>query len=222
MKKLELPNVTLIALTNKDFEGHKKAIDKSCEGIEFGAVKLIWDEKITSIDEWNRKIVFELHNYVDTSHALLIHGDGYVINPHIWEQKYTGELQAFLKGYYPDKFPNSYRLGELWMNYDYVGAPWPLPKDDYSYRTPEGEIIRVGNSVSLRSKKLMQIPSTHNLEWKEYYGNTNEDGYLCVHQRKWLEMQGCKFAPLEVAIHFSKEHEIPENVGLSTFAFHSL
>ncbi len=47
---LKLPSVTLICLTNKDFEGHKKAIDKSCEGIEFGAVKMIWDEKCTSID----------------------------------------------------------------------------------------------------------------------------------------------------------------------------
>ena len=51
--KLQLPNVTLICLTNKYFEGHKKAIDKSCEGIEFGGVKMIWDEKITSINKCN-------------------------------------------------------------------------------------------------------------------------------------------------------------------------
>ena len=194
MKKLELPNVTLIALTNRDFEGHKKAIDKSCEGIEFGGVKLIWDEKCTSIDEWNRKVIFDLPKYIDTSHAMLIHADGYVRNPTLWREE--------------------------WLEYDYIGAPWPLPTDDYSYRDEAGDIVRVGNSVSLRSKRLMERVAR--FPWKPYYGNTNEDGFISVHHRKELEKEGFKFAPLEVAIHFSKEREIPENVGLETFAFHSL
>ncbi len=191
---IKLPDVTLICLTNKDFEGHKHAIDMSCDGIEFGAVKIIWDEKCTSIDEWNRKIIQDLHKYVDTSHALLIHADGYVINPELWN---------------PD-----------WLNYDYIGAPWPLPQDDYSYRDEDGELQRVGNSISLRSKKLMELVATR--EWKPYFGNTNEDGFISCHNRKWLEFNGCTFAPLDVAIHFSREHDIPENKGIETFAFHSL
>lgn len=194
MEKIKLPTVTLICLTNQNFEDHKKAIDKSCEEIEFGAVKLIWDEKIKSIDDWNYKIIYDLFKYVDTPHALLIHADGYVIHPELWN-------------------PN-------WLHYDYIGAPWPLPTDDYSYKDELGHIQRVGNSVSLRSKKIMELTAQRN--WKPYYGNTNEDGFMCVHNRKWLENRGCLFAPLEVAVHFSKEHEIPENVGLETFAFHSL
>jgi hypothetical protein len=193
---LKLPNVTLICLTNKDFDAHKEAIDKSCEGIEFGDVKIIWDEKCNSIDEWNRKIIYELWQYVNTDFALLIHADGFVVNPELWN---------------PD-----------WLNYDFIGAPWPLPQDNYSYKTSEGELIRVGNSVSIRSSKLLFAPTILDLEWKEYYGNTNEDGFLCVHNRKRLEEYGCKFAPLELAKYFSKEHTIPENVGLSTFAFHAL
>lgn len=198
--KLQLPDVTLIALTNKDFEGHKRAIDKSCEGIEFGAVRLIWDEKCTSIDLWNYKIVYELPNYVQTSHALLIHADGYVAKSILWD-------------------PN-------WLQYDYIGAPWPLPRDGYSYLTPNGRLVRVGNSVSLRSKKLMdlaaQTPKEYFWSMEEKYGNTNEDGYICCHNREWLESQRCVFAPLEVAKYFSKEHEIPENEGLETFAFHTV
>ena len=193
---LKLPNVTLIALTNKDFEGHRKAIDISCEGIEWGGVKLIWDEKCDSIDEWNRKIIFDLWKYVDTDYAMLIHADGYVIRPDLWN---------------PD-----------WLNYDYIGAPWPLPTDDYSYRDAQGDVVRVGNSVSLRSKAIMQAPTFHDFKWQSYYGNTNEDGYLCCHNKIVLEMLGIKFAPLEVARYFSKEHEIPENEGLETFAFHAL
>lgn len=194
--KLQLNNVTLICLTNKDFEGHKKALDFSCQGINFGGVKLVWDEKIKNIDDWNYKMIFELHNYVDTEFAMIVHADGYVINPKLWN---------------PD-----------WLNYDYIGAPWPLPTDNYSYRDIMGNIIRVGNSVSIRSKRIMELPSQLGFEWRSYYGNTNEDGYLCCHRRQSLIGEGIKFAPLEVAVHFSKEHEIPENVGLKTFAFHSL
>lgn len=193
---LKLPDITLICLTNKDFEGHKRALDKSKEGIEWGAVKLIWDDTIDSIDIWNKKVIYELHNYVQTDYAMLIHADGYVINPSSWREEF--------------------------LDYDYIGAPWPLPKDEYSYKTPAGDLVRVGNSVSIRSKRIMELPSRLGLEWKSYYGNTNEDGFLCVHNRERLQEHGIKFAPLDVAKYFSKEHDIPENQGIETFAFHTV
>ena len=197
---INLPEVTIILLTNRDFEGAKRAIDKSCESIEFGAVKIIWDEKISGIDEWNKKIIYDLPKYVDTSHALLIHQDGYVIHPKIWNPE--------------------------WLKLDYIGAPFPLPKDNHSYLDDIGRLQRVGNSVSLRSKKLMhavaQTPESYFWSFKERYGNTNEDGYICCHNRFYLERLGCKFATLEQAIYFSKEHEIPENREIETFAFHQL
>ena len=189
---VKLPDVTLIALTNKDFEGHKKAIDESCKGIEFGAVKIIWDEKCNSIDEWNKKIIKELPNYVDTSHALLIHADGYVINPDLWKDE--------------------------WLGLDYIGAPWPMPQDEYSYRDEWNQIVRVGNSVSLRSKKLMDLIATRPMV--EHYGNNNEDGQICCWNRQWLISQGCKFAAFEQALEFSKEAPLPENEGIKTFCYH--
>lgn len=191
--KIEVPDVTIIALTNKDLDEHEYALNRN-GNIEFGATKMVVDYDIRNIDDWNRKIIYELPDYIQTSHALLVHADGYVINPEEWRDE--------------------------WLEYDYIGAPWPLPQDDYSYRDEEGEIQRVGNSVSLRSKKLMEL--IRRRPWRAYYGNTNEDGFICCHNRKWLERQGCKFAPLEVAVHFSKEHEIPENKGLKTFMFHEI
>lgn len=191
---IELPQVTLICLTNKDFEGHRNAIEASTAAINFGAVKLIWDEKCNSIDEWNRKIIYDLPKYVDTTHALLIHADGYVIDSRKWNPE--------------------------WLELDYIGAPWPLPTDSFSYRDEEGKLQRVGNSISLRSKKLMDLVATR--PWKAYYGFTNEDGFISCHNRKWLESQGCKFATFEQAVHFSKENEIPENEGIETFAFHAI
>lgn len=191
---LKLPDVTLICLTNQKFSEHLEAMEKSNEGIQFASSKIIYDFDCNSIDEWNRKIIYELPNYIDTSHALLIHHDGYVINPNLWKEE--------------------------WLGFDYIGAPWPYPVDDYSYRSESGDIVRVGNSVSLRSKRLMERVAQ--FEWKSYYGNTNEDGFMCVHHRDQLEAEGFKFAPLPVAIHFSKEHSIPENEGVETFAFHQV
>lgn len=197
---INLPDCTLICLTNRDYLGHQEAIRKSCEEINFGDVKMIWDEKCTSIDIWNYKIIYELPKYVFTSHAMLIHPDGYIIRPGLWNKE--------------------------WLELDYIGAPWPLPQDNYSYLDEEGGLQRVGNSVSLRSKKLMDLVASRPESWfweqKAKYGNCNEDGFISCHNRKWLERQGCKFGTLEQAVHFSKEWEIPENKGIPTFAFHTV
>ena len=192
---ISLPNVTLVAVTDKDIPAHLEALRESCHGIQWGAVLLLTPE-LGSIDAWNKYVIYELHKHITTPFAMLIHADGYVISPRAWREDF--------------------------LAYDFIGAPWPLPRDDYSYRDPDGALVRVGNSVSIRSKKLLELPSKLNLEWKSYYGNTNEDGFLCVHNRKILQEHGVSFAPFDVAVHFSKEHELPENKDLDTFAFHQV
>jgi hypothetical protein len=191
---ITLPDVTLIALTGRNVEAHERALEYSCHGIKFGDAKVVYDENIKSIDDWNYEVVYNLGKYVYTDYALLFHSDGFVVNPSSWN---------------PD-----------WLNYDYIGAPWPLPTDNYSYRDVHGEIQRVGNSVGLRSKKLLDLPRKLDLSWKPYYGNTNEDGFISVHNRHIFEEHGCKFAPLEVAAKFSRETPLPENAGVKPFMFH--
>jgi hypothetical protein len=115
--------------------------------------------------------------------------------------------------------PESWR--DEFLNYDYIGAPWPLPNDNFSYRDINGNLIRQGNSVSLRSKKLLDVPIKLNLEWKPFHGFTNEDGFICVNYRhKYLE-EGCEFADIDVAKYFSHESMIPEILGIEPFAFHN-
>lgn len=196
---LRLPNITLCTLGDEKYrEMNQKALDYSSREIEFGAVKNII-HPCGSIDNWNKAIIFNLWEYIDTDYALLIHPDGYVVNPESWRDEF--------------------------LNHDFIGAPWPLPQDEYSYRTPDGEIVRVGNSVSLRSKKLMELASCvpeHDF-WmiKEKFGNTNEDGFITCHLAPFLIGMGCKFAPIEVAKWFSRELDIPENVDVDKpFAFH--
>jgi len=207
---LKLENITLIALTSVRISQTIKALEYSCRGIEFGAVKLASDikpdslpdyikheytEKSSNIDEWNYNIIYNLSKHIETDYAILIHDNGFIVNPESWRDEF--------------------------LEYDYVGAPWPLPTDDYSYRDINGEIIRQGNSVSLRSKKLIDLPNKLNLEWESFHGFTNEDGFICVNYRHRYIEEGCKFAGIEVAKYFSHETMIPEIEDINPFAFHN-
>lgn len=195
MSKLHLPKITLCAVgAPKYAESQQKALDASCKGIEWGAVKNIILPTY-SIDSWNRAVVFDLGDWITTPYALLIHPDGYVVHPEEWRDEF--------------------------LDYDYVGAPWPMPTDDFSYRDVNGVIQRVGNSVALRSKKLLQLPKQVGMEWKPFHGYYNEDGYIAVNMRHVFEEHGCKFAPLEVAKYFGREYDVPENEDVEkTFTFH--
>ncbi len=206
---IKLPNVTLVAMATRNVEETLQALIYSCQGIEFGSVKLLSHyspysldkniefvrvKKIKNIDEWSYKIVYELVDYIDTEFALLVHADGFVVNPSSWRQEF--------------------------IEYDYIGAPWPLPSDDFSYRDAHGNIVRVGNSVSLRSKRLLALPGKLNLPWEPFHGFYNEDGFICVKNRSIYESHGMKFAPLDVAKYFSHESMIPEVRNIKPFAFH--
>jgi len=179
------------------------------KGINFNEVILLTDKdvtpdgikivKINTLDYigYSHFIVYELHKHINTEYALIIQEDGFVINPIKW----SNEFLAF----------------------DYIGAPFPIPSsnDNISYRDPFGNLMRVGNGgFSLRSKKLLELPSKLNLEWKPYFGFYNEDGFFAVHNRHLLEENGCKFPNPEIAAKFSIEHHTPETEGVIPFGFH--
>lgn len=137
--KPKLPNVTLVCVDTTD-KAHlaQRAIEKSLEQCDFGAVKFLTNDskqphaaiipKLSGLEGYSRFCIRELHKHVETSHALLVQYDGYVLNGEGW-------TDDFLK-------------------YDYIGAPW-LPS----------KIVGNGG-FSLRSKKLLQacasMPTTDN------------------------------------------------------------
>lgn len=191
---LRLPQITLVAMCSERFrEQNQKALDYSSKDIEFGAVKLIIKESET-VDDWCKSIVYDLGDYIDTDYALLIHPDSGIINPSKWKDE--------------------------WLQYDWCSSPFPLPKDDFSYRDINGKVQRVGNSVGLRSKKLLQLPKKLGMEWKPFHGYWNEDGYVTVNMRHIFEQNGCKFMPFEEAIYFGRESPLPENKGIEPFLYH--
>ena len=192
---IELPEITICTVGTESYrEQMQNALDYSCREIKFGDVKNIIIE-IKDFNDWNRFVVFDLDYHIDTKFALVVHPDGFVVHPECWRDEF--------------------------MEYDYIGSPWPIPNDDYSYRDINGVLQRVGNAVSLRSKKVLGLPKHLNMEWKPFHGLWHEDGYIAVNMRHLFEENGCKYAPLEVAKYFGREYEVPENRDVDkTFVFH--
>lgn len=214
-EKLQLPQVTLAAMTSVNVKATIQAMEYSMRGIDFGDAVLITHkkplglpksiryshtDKLKNIDDFNYKMVYELGDHIKTEYALIVHADGFVVNPQMWRDEF--------------------------LDYDYIGAPWPLPKegDTTTYRDIHGNICRVGNSAGIRSKRLMDFPKKAKVPWEgEYaYGRMwfYEDGFICCKIRHLLEAEGMRIAPLDVAKYYSHEQMIPEVQGITPFAFH--
>ena len=207
---LDLKNITLVVLSSVRLEKSIKALEYSCRDITWGAIKLVshtkpdnlpdfiqheFCPKMSNLDEYSYACIYELPKHINTDFAMVIQDDGFVVNADSWREEF--------------------------LEYDYIGAPWPIPQDDFSYRDKNGELIRVGNGgASLRSKKLLDLPVDLDLEWKAFHGYYNEDGFICVYYRhKYIE-HGMNFADTNIAKYFSHESMIPEVAGIKPFAFH--
>lgn len=207
--KLKLSEVTLVAVATVEVEKAVMALLYSSKNIQFSQILLLssykpWNlpdkiiykmiDSFKSVDEWCEFVFKDLHSYIKTPYIILIHPDGYIVDYKQWKSEF--------------------------LNFDYIGAPWPLPKDSYSYRTDAGKLIRVGNSVSLRSMRLLTAPSKLGLKWEKFHGNFNEDGIICVKYHELLVENGLKFPPPNVAYRFSIETALQEFPQEKSFAFH--
>lgn len=208
--KLQLSKVTLVAVSSVHMYETVRALLYSMKDIEFGEVLLLSHQKpfylpetihfkkidrLCNVDDYSHFCVYRLGDYINTEYALIVHHDGFVVNPQSWREDF--------------------------FDYDYIGSPWPLPKDEKRYRDEQGNIVRVGNGVSLRSKRLMLFPGQAGLKWeKTDSGDYNEDCFICCKNKLLLESEGFRFAPLEIAIYFGREHTIPENENIEPFLFH--
>lgn len=167
------------------------------EEVEAQGIEVI---KIPQLDYkgYNEFVAMTLWQFVTADFALLVQNDSWILNGKKWDDK--------------------------WLMFDFIGAGWPIPSDDdkVSYRTPSGKLVRVGNGgFSLRSRRLLRAPTILGLEFTDKgTGFPHEDGAICVHWREDLEEVKIQFAPIEVAVKFSRELDIPELVDRDTFGFH--
>jgi hypothetical protein len=194
----QLKNIDLISINCVNPEMSVKALLYSSKDIEFGSIKLLAHYKPDNCpnyiefhqieqhthDSINKFAIDELINYINNDYFISIHDDGFIINPHLWDDE--------------------------WFEYDYIGAPWPLE----AQWCPTN---RVGNGgFVFKSRKFLEL--TSRLEWN----GQHDDVMLTNTLYDYFTSNGCKYAPVDVAMNFSLESKIPEceyNLN-NCFGFH--
>ena len=229
-KKLTLPNVTLIAVTSVEIEEHQMSLKISSQNIEFGAVKLLSslppEKKYSDIEyvsvkpmgmtDQNRFMVDDLHKCFETSHCLYVEAHSFVVNVDLWKEKF--------------------------LEFDYIGAPWPNKIQMNPSTSRVLSSIFIGSSglpgpipvlnmkencvgsggFSLRSRKLLKTVA------KIGYDSIkapikNEDLMICHYLYEEMIDKGIRFAPPKLAAQFAMEgwHHLRGQNANSVFGFHA-
>lgn len=109
---LSLPDVTLVAVFTVAHDLTLRAVADCMKHVQFGAVKLFTDRihpgdfgkilvkagPFANLTEAGRFTVYELPKHIETSHALFIHWDSWILDPTAWRSEF--------------------------LDVDYIGAVW--------------------------------------------------------------------------------------------------
>jgi hypothetical protein len=219
---LQLSNITLLSVSSVEQEGTDLALRISSHDINFGAIKFLSSEEWISTDPrievipiprinfdgYSKFILEELVHYVETEFCLIVQADGFVLNASRWNPRF--------------------------LDYDYIGAPWPrnlmlqMPPE---LRGVMGDVDlaldlrrnQIGNGgFSLRSKKLLQ--ETSKIAFDELsFLSKSEDLIIGYYLYDQMLAAGIKFPEPELAAQFSIE-SLTAAYGQNpktSFGFHS-
>ena len=176
-------SITVIAVTSRRAGEHLRAMSKTIMALSVIPQQMLILKAPWQIEDFNRYMLTDLKRHITTDFALTVHWDGFAINPHLWTDEF--------------------------LNYDYIGAPWPrwITKDN-----------RVGNGgFSLRSRRWIERAAE-----LEPVGSA-EDVYQCRTRIDHFLEKGLKVAPLELALRFAIENpieEFPDWDASKSFGFH--
>lgn len=184
-----LTDVTLVAVTSVALQPTVDALRASVQQADFGKVLLLSDRRPPDLNdgiEWRQ--IDRLDSRADYSRFMLRELVGHVGTSHALCVQWDGFVVN----------------GEAWdphfLEYDYIGAVWPHFNDAHN----------VGNGgFSLRSRRLLEactrLPPV---------GGEAEDMVISRSYRPWLEGQGIRFAPGEIARNFAYERTEPTGTEL--------
>ena len=209
-KKLQLPNITLLAATSIDIDQTQLAMRISLQNISFGAAKLLSSsppkKKYSDIErvsippmnflDYSRLIIEDLHKYFETSHCLIVQADSFVVNSDLWKDEF--------------------------LEFDYIAAPWSdkIQVNPNLILNMKENVVGNGG-FSLRSHKLAKTTSKINFKSLKF-PIKSEDVVICHYLYKQMIEKGIRFAPPELAAQFSMEnvnHLYGQDVN-SVFGFH--
>ena len=121
-------------------------------------------------------VIQSLSQYIDTPYVLIVQRDGFISNPFSWNNTF--------------------------LNYDYIGARWPIYDNDPK-RNREDRCVGNGG-FSIRSKKLLDLCSKNADQMLP--SEIPEDLLICIEYRDYFEQNQCLFAPIDLADAFSAEY----------------
>ena len=209
-KKLKLPDITLLSATSTEMDQAQISMKISLQNIEFGAAKLLCtsspkqkyqDIEYVSIPHmdflgYSRLIIKDLQKYFTTSHCLIVQSDSFVVNSSLWKKEF--------------------------LEYDYIGGPWPNKIQVNPDLLLNLEKNPVGNGgFSLRSRKLAETTAKINFGSLKFPMKA-EDVVICHFLYQEMIDSGIRFAPPKLAAQFSMENVenlYGQNVD-SVFGFH--
>jgi hypothetical protein len=192
--RLELPQVTLVAATSVNLEATLQAVEICQSGINFGACKLFTHQQPErTIPGLEVIIIPRLESSAQYSRFVLSELADHVATTHCLVVQWDGHVAN------PD------RWNPQFLEHDYIGASWPQFADGHD----------VGNGgFSLRSRRLLEACRS-----PQFAFGHPEDVAIGRHNRQWLESQGVRIAPRDLADAFSAERRGSSEVA---FGFHGV
>jgi hypothetical protein len=197
---LRLPDVTLVLIETREHDLAQLALEDCERRAEFGDVLVFTDRpaqfirgdrQVITVPDWPDKLGwsrchwYDVPLHVRTSHTLTIQWDSWVVDPSMWRDSY--------------------------LEYDYIGAPWPFHAKDG---------MTVGNGgFSLRSTKLLRFIHKHRAQFPCI--TDSDDDLYCRAYRPRLQDAGFIWAPEPLAYDFAFECGRPDQTARH-FGFHAI
>lgn len=194
LKMIDLPEITLVGIDsiNPDrtilvmrftmrFVRFARAVVVTKEPVEerllHGIENIVYPMDGTYA-EYRRIEAREMIRFFDTPFALRQHWDSLIVNPEAWNMD--------------------------WLKWDYIGAPWPFPRQFEGYPLLEKHNCVGNGGFTLISKRLADATS----ELTPESFDKSADRWICLSLRDKLADRGIKIAPYEVARQFAVEDRV--------------
>lgn len=231
--KLNLPNVTIFTFCwgTEHVEKSLRAMLIGMDQVNFGKKVLITDPNKTDLNLFEKTL---------DKHGIVVYDMSVDLNDNLQDddtnrsgfcESFVQQTNRYITGdfclnvQHDSTIIDSTKWDDRFLNYDYIGAPWPMSIIQSSDMVA-GRLDKIPNVVgnggfSLRSRKFVE--ESAKLGWE----HKNEDLNICVFNYQRMVDAGIKFAPPELASQFSCEHPTPYNnfwrsmvFSYGTFGFH--
>lgn len=187
---ISLPDVTVVIVGNVELELTQLALAKTLRQISPAAVH-VWSDKwpmLPVFDVALRTFPVGIDSITDVEEILWREVPLHIDTSHMLLIQWDGWVL------------DNRRWTSDYLSYDYIGAPWP-----------QHGVNNVGNGgFSLRSTRLMRELATFDIIGPE-------DSAICRYHRSGLERLGFTWAPMNLAMQFSRERIFTRE---PTFGFH--